>query len=456
MLKTQLEIKYVGEGDITPYHGNARTHSADQIEQIKASIKEFGMCTPIGLHYGTIVYGHARFEAMKQLGYKEFPVVDLSHMTKTQMRAYVLADNQLALNAGWSIEMLTLELQDLKADDFDISLLGFSADELNDMLGSGAQNDKDPDEVPAVPEVAYSKLGDMWILGPHRVRCGDSTVQSDWNALMRGELADIQACDPPYNVNYESDLAGSIQNDNMGNEQFREFLFKFYSCSFQVMKPGAAIYVAHSDSEGINFRTTFIEAGFKLSGCLTWKKNNLVIGRLDYQPISEPILYGWKTGSKHRWYGGRKNITVQEVGEQPPFEQLGDGNYAVRYGDRILYVKKDAVFEEKPTSVIHHDKPKRSALHPTMKPVGLWERLIKNSARAGDIVIDGFGGSGTTLIAADRLGMSARLMEFDPRFCDTIVTRWQQWTGRKAVHAETGEEFPEDVSNKLIEKWGES
>ena len=269
---------------------------------------------------------------------------------------------------------------------------------------------------------------------------------------MQGELADLQVCDPPYNVAYESKLAGSIKNDDMSAEQFKQFLYDFYVASFAVLKPGAAMYVAHSDSEGIAFREQFIKAGFKLSSCLTWKKNALVLGRMDYQPNSEPIPYGWKPGSKHKWFGGRKNVKVNEVGDYPPFERLEDGRIAIRHGDQTLVLAADAVMEELPNAIIHHDKPKRSALHPTMKPVGLWERLARNSGRPNDIVVDGFGGSGTTMIAAERLGMCARLMELDPRFVDAICVRYAMYTGRVPVHAETGEKFPQDVIDRLSAK----
>jgi DNA modification methylase len=209
-----------------------------------------------------------------------------------------------------------------------------------------------------------------------------------------------------------------------------------------VMKPGAAIYVAHADTEGLNFRAAFNAAGLKLSGCLIWRKDSLVLGRSDYQWMHEPILYGWKPGSAHRWYGGRKNTTVVELGEGSPFVQQDDGSWAIRVGDRVMRVAGDVTVEESPSSIIYHEKPKRSAAHPTMKPVALVERQLKHNARTGDIVVDAFSGSGTTLMASDRLGMCARVMELDPRFVDVCVRRWQDYTGRRAIHAVTGTEFP--------------
>ena len=449
-----MAVKLVEVDRLIGYARNAKKHSNEQIDLICRSIEEYGWTVPCLIDGANgIIAGHGRVAAANRLGLKRVPCIDLSHLSETQKRAYVIADNQIPnFGTSWDMDMLKLELTELRAADFDLALTGFSVDELMEMLDPQQVTDTDPDEVPDVPETPHSKLGDMWLCGPHRVRCGSSTDPADWAKLMQGELADLQACDPPYNVAYESKLAGSIKNDDMGAEQFRQFLFDFYSASFGVMKPGAAMYVAHSDSEGIAFREQFIKAGFKLSSCLTWKKNALVLGRMDYQPISEPILYGWKEGSKHRWFGGRKNVTVHEIGNYPPFEKLDDGRYAIRDGDRVLYVSSDAVLEEQPTSILYHDKPKRSALHPTMKPVGLWERLMKNSARPKDIVIDGFGGSGTTMVAADRLGMVARLMELDPRFVDVICVRYFMLTGRVPVNAETGESFPKEVIDRLSEK----
>lgn len=466
-----MQIDFRPIDQLIPYARNARTHSAAQISMIAASIVEFGFTNSVLADEKGIVAGHGRclgaqkvYDAGQLIKLPNgtdipqgtVPVIDCTGWSETKRRAYILADNQLALASGWDSELLKLELADIKAEGFDLDLLGFG-DELLDIMGiMEGDDDKDPDELPNVPEVAFSQLGDMYTMGAHRVRCGSSTDQSDWDALMQGELADIQACDPPYNVNFHSDLAGSIKNDNMKDAEFRQFLLDFYTCSFAVMKPGAPMYVAHSDSEGINFRQGLIDAGFKLQGCLQWKKNQFVLGRMDYQSIHEPILYAWKSGSKHRWYGGRKNISVQDVGEYPPFEKLDDGRFAIRYNDQVLYVDAGAKLEEQPTSIIYHDKPKKSPLHPTQKPSLLWERLIRNSARPNDIVIDGFGGSGTTMVAAERLGMCSRLMELDCKFVDVICARYFMLTGRVPVHFTTGEPFPMAVIQKLIEKNGGS
>jgi DNA modification methylase len=449
---------------LVPYARNSRKHDPAQVSQIKSLMLEFGWTNPILADFSAgnmIVAGHGRQVAAQELyrdGHEiklpsgdvlprgKVPVIDCSGWSEAQRKAYVIADNKSALNSTWDFDMLKVELEDLKLDGFDLSLTCFNSEELNELFAVEVPKDKDPDDAPDVPVVPHSKLGDTWILGPHRVRCGDSTKFEDWDALMSGELCDAVWTDPPYNVAYESKLAGSIKNDNMGDSNFHQFLLDFYSCVIGAMKPGAPIYVAHADTEGLNFRGAFKAAGFKLSGCLVWKKNSLVLGRSDYQWMHEPILYGWKPGSSHKWYGGRKQVTVQDLGDGSPFEKMDDGRYAIKVGDSVMYVSGEAVVEESPSSVIYCEKPKRSAEHPTMKPTALIEKMLKHSARPGDIIVDGFGGSGSTLMAADRMGMSARLMEFDPKFVDVICRRWANYTGRTPVHAVTGEKFPVDVA----------
>lgn len=454
----QIELRPIEA--LVAYARNARTHSPEQVAQIKASLIEFGWTNCVLADDMGIVAGHGRVMAATEL-YRHgqqvkfpngapipvgmVPVVDCTGWSPAQRRAYIIADNKLALNAGWDEELLRLELTDLKADEFDLALLGFSDDELGDLFADAelaTPSDAAPDDVPAVEPDPLSVPGDVWVCGAHRVMCGSTLEVTAWDQLMQGEKADICWTDPPYNVAYESKLAGKIKNDDMADGEFRQFVLDAYVALFASMKAGAPIYVAHADTEGLNFRAAFREAGFKLSGCLIWRKNSLVLGRSDYQWQHEPILYGWKPGSKHRWYGGRKLTTMLEAGDGHPFTRLEDGRWAIRMADSVMVVSGDIQVEEHPSSIIYHDKPKRSEDHPTMKPVGLIEKMLKASARPGDIVIDGFGGSGSTLIAADRLGMSARLMELDPRFVDVIVRRWQQYTGRRAVHAVTGQPFP--------------
>jgi len=446
---------------LLPYAQNARTHSDAQVDQLVASIREWGWTMPVLVdEAGTIIAGHGRVLAARKLGLQEVPVMVARGWTDTQRRAYVLADNRLALNAGWDKDLLGSELQALQADGFDMPLLGFEDLELLSFLDSTKGGNTDPDDVPEPLAEVVSAPGDVWVLGPHRVMCGSGLLGEDWSRLMDGQLADACWTDPPYNVDIggkneilvkagygKRKSTGGILNDKMGGAEFRQFLLDMYSAVFAVLKPGAPIYVAHADSEGANFRATFVEAGFKLQSCLIWRKNQIVLGRSDYQWIHEPILYGWKPGSRHRWYGGRKNTTVVDLGDAGPFTKLEDGRYQIKVGDAVLVVSADAVVEEHPSSMLYEQKPAKSDLHPTQKPVALVERMLKYSARAGDLVVDAFGGSGTTLLAADRLGMCSRLMEIDPKFVDVIVRRWQQYTGRQALHAVSGEPFPAEEAD---------
>lgn len=446
---------------LVAYAANARTHSPAQIRQIKASLLEFGWTNPVLADAQGIIAGHGRTMAAAEL-YSEgeqirfpggepipigmVPVVDCSGWSDAQRRAYIIADNQIALNAGWDEDLLRQELGELQTANFDLDMLGFSDAELGDLLAGinlGPESDRDPDDAPEVSDEAVSVPGDIWVCGAHRVMCGSSLSDTDWQALMRGELADAAWTDPPYNVDYEG-RAGKIQNDAMSEGEFRQLLDCAFAGHFAVMKAGAPIYVAHADGNGGEaFRAAFRGAGFKLSGCLIWRKNQFTLSRSDYQWMHEPILYGWKPGSRHRWYGGRKLSTIIDTGTGNPFQRTEDGRWLVRVGDAVLVVAGDAEVQEQPGSILFNEKPASSELHPTMKPVALIERMLRSSARHGDIVIDGFGGSGSTLIAADRLGMCARLMELEPKFADVIVRRWQAFTGRQAVHADTGKPFPE-------------
>lgn len=418
---------------LKPYEKNARTHSAEQVEQIARSMREFGFTNPLLIdEQDRIIAGHGRLQAALALGMAKVPCIVLTGLTEAQRRALVLADNKIALNSGWDLKLLTEELADLKLEGYDLTLTGFSLEEI-DAMTPDVVDERDPDDAPDRPKEPKTKPGDVYVLGPHRLVCGDSTSMESIDRLMRGELADVCWTDPPYNVAYET-KAGKITNDDLSDSEFRDFLSGAYGCAFAAMKPGAAIYVAHADTEGLNFRSTFRAAGFKLSGCLIWRKDSLVLGRSDYQWQHEPILYGWKPGSRHRWYGGRKLTTMIDLDQDNmPFKRRDDGRYELRIGDSVMVIDGTATVEELVPSVINEPKPKRSDGHPTMKPVALIERMLRNSARPGDIVLDLFGGSGSTLMAAERLGMCARLSELDPGYCDVIVGRWEAYTGRKAV-----------------------
>ena len=417
--------------DLVAYERNARTHSPEQIRQLCRSIEEFGFTNPVLVdEHNRVIAGHGRMEAAAALGLDEVPCIVVDGLSDEQRRALILADNKLALNAGWDMDLLVSELAELKLAGLDMDLTGFSLEELGDFFANDPA-DRDPDAVPDVPVEPVTKPGDIWQLGPHRVICGDSTNATHLMDLCDGAVVDCVWTDPPYNVAYET-KAGKIDNDNFGDAEFRQFLTDAFIAMFSVMKKGAAVYVAHVDTEGLNFRAAFRHAGFKLSGCIIWRKDSLVLGRSDYQWMHEPILYGWKPGSGHRWFGGRKQTTVMELGEQSPFIDLGDGRFEVTVGGQKLIVSGDAQVQELVPTVLYEPKPKRSADHPTMKPVALIERMLKHSARPHDLVLDPFGGSGSTLIAADRLGMCARLCELSPAYVDVIVRRWEDFTGRKA------------------------
>lgn len=388
----KLEWRNIGE--IIPYARNSRTHSEEQVAQIAASIKEFGWTNPVLIdEENGIIAGHGRLAAARKLGHTQIPVIELTGLSEAQKRAYVIADNKLALNAGWDTEMLVNELRDLEGMDIDLALTGFSADELNDMLAVKEEGLTDEDAAPPTPEEPITKPGDIWILGKHRLMCGDSTSIDHLERLCDGQAVDMWLTDPPYNVAYEGKTkdALTIQNDSMGDDQFRQFLRDAYVAADAVMKPGAVFYIWHADSEGYNFRGAAQDAGWKVRQCLIWKKSTMVMGRQDYHWKHEPCLYGWKDGAGHLWAADRKQTTILEF-----------------------------------------DKPSRNGEHPTMKPVALFEYQMLNNTKGGDIVLDSFGGSGTTLIAAEKNGRYARLMELDPKYCDVIVKRWEEFTGKKA------------------------
>jgi DNA modification methylase len=447
------KIELLGVDRLIPYARNSRTHSETQVAQIAASIREFGFTNPVLVaDDDTIIAGHGRVLAARQLGLGEVPCLRLSHLTEAQRRAYVIADNKLALNAGWDDDLLALELGGLRDDGFDVELAGFSNEEIDALLLGDDEVDEqgniDDDEAPGAEDLHTSRLGDVWILGDHRVMCGDSTSISDVEKLCADLPVDCCWTDPPYNVNYES-KAGKIQNDHMEDAAFREFLQDAFVSAFTVMREGAPMYVAHADSEGYNFRGAFRDAGFKLSGCLIWVKSSLVLGRSDYQWRHEPILYGWKPGAAHSWYGGRAKTTVTEA-EDMPFRVMDDGSVQIEIGESTLRISGEGLqVEELLGSTVRAEKPKRSAEHPTMKPVELILGQLKNSSRRGDVVLDLFGGSGSTMIACQKAGRKARLMEFDPRYCDVIVRRWQEFTGRKATLEDSGELFDDLESQRM-------
>jgi len=435
-----IQVEQRRVDDLIPYARNSRTHSDAQVAQIAASIQEFGWTNPVLIDGdGGLIAGHGRLLAARKLGLVEVPCIALGHLSETQKRALIIADNKLALNAGWDDAMLALEIGELAESGFDLGLMGFSDAEISALSADKTEGLTHPDEAPDLPDVPLSEMGDVWILGGHRLIVGDSTIHTDVEGAMGGVMADCLWTDPPYKVNYEGS-AGKIKNDNMKDEAFREFLSQAFTSAFTVMKPGAPAYIAHADTEGLNFRGAFSDCGFKISGCLIWRKNSLVLGRSDYQWQHEPVLYGWKPGAAHRWYGGRKNTTLLEFGGDLVTDN-GDGTLTLRMGSESAVISGEALtlHRVEPT-VFSVEKPKRSSAHPTMKPVELITRMLRNSTREGDVVLDLFGGSGSTLIACEMLGRFCRIVEFDPKFADVIVRRWQDFTGREAVN-ERGHKF---------------
>jgi len=395
-----MQIKEVEVSALIPYAKNSRTHDDAQVAQIAASIKEFGWTNPILIDGNKgIIAGHGRLMAARKLKMDKVPVIELNGMTDAQKKAYVIADNRLALNAGWDNAMLTIELQDLEDEGFDLSLTGFNDAELDALLNPIEETEglTDEDAVPDVPDEPKTKLGDIYILGNHRLMCGDSCSVTDMEKLCNDRKVDMWLTDPPYNVAYEGKTkdALTIKNDSMTNDGFRQFLRDAYVTADTVMKAGAVFYIWHADSEGYNFRGAAHDAGWKVRQCLIWKKSIMVMGRHDYHWKHEPCLYGWKEGAGHLWATDRKQTTILEF-----------------------------------------DKPSRNGEHPTMKPVALFEYQMLNNTKGGDIILDSFGGSGTTLLAAEKNGRIAYVMELDPKYCDVIVKRWEDFTGKKAVLSE--------------------
>ena len=398
--------------DLIPYARNARTHSEAQIAQIAASMCEWGWTNPVLIDAsGQILAGHGRVLAARTLGFKECPVMIADGWTQAQKRAYILADNRIAENAGWDDAMLRIELQSLQEDGFNLDITGFDPDALAEIMAgeeTTVDGNTDEDAVPDLNETPISRAGDVWLLGAHRLLCGDSTDATSYAVLMADEKAAMVFTDPPYGVNYANSAKDKMRgthrpilNDNLG-EDFEPFLQA--ALTPMLAYCAGATYIAMSSSELDTLQSAFRAAGGKWSTFIIWAKNTFTLGRADYQRQYEPILYGWPEGQTHHWCGDRDQ------------------------GD-----------------VWHIKKPQKNDLHPTMKPVELVERAIRNSSRPGDIVLDPFGGSGTTLIAAEKAGRRCFMMELDPKYCDVIVRRWQEFSGGKAI-SEDGQRVFDEVT----------
>jgi DNA modification methylase len=398
-----LHIEYRAVESLIPYAKNAKQHSDAQVAQIAASIREFGWGAPILIDgQNNVIAGHGRLLAARKLGMSEVPVVPMDHLTDTQRRALILADNKIGENASWEDELLGLELSELKDAGFDLDLTGFSQEEWERLI-AGKESDTtghtDDDAVPKVEENPVSQPGDIWILGEHKLLCGDATKAEDYKALLGDELVDMTFTDPPYNVNYANTAKDKMRgknrpilNDNLG-DGFGSFLTD--ACMNILTHTKGAVYIAMSSSELDTLQSAFRAAGGKWSTFIIWAKNTFTLGRADYQRQYEPILYGWRDGAEHFWCGARDQGDVWNV-----------------------------------------KKPQKNDLHPTMKPVELVERALRNSSKSRDLVLDPFGGSGSTLIACEKAGRRARLIELDPKYVDVIIRRWQQWSGKEATRAD--------------------
>lgn len=382
----RIEIKYMPVDELLPYVNNPRKNDK-AVEYVANSIKEFGFKVPIVVdEKNEVIAGHTRLKASKKLGIEEVPVIVAGDLSEEQVRAFRLADNKVSELAEWDTELLDIEIEEI---NFNLELFGF---DVKDDIGSDSEVADDGFEV-NILETSNTKVGDIFQLGRHRLMCGDSTNIEDVKRLVGNQLVDMYLTDPPYNVAYQGKTSDAltIQNDEMNGADFREFLKKAFGAANEVMKPGAVFYIWHADSEGYNFRGACFETGWQVRQCLIWNKNSMVLGRQDYHWKHEPCLYGWKDGAAHLWASNRKQTTILEF-----------------------------------------DRPNRNAEHPTMKPIPLFDYQIKNNTKGEDVVLDTFGGSGTTLMACEQNGRNALVMELDPRYVDVIIRRWETFTGLTA------------------------
>lgn len=392
-MKTTTQMTLVEINKLIPYINNARTHSVEQINKLRSSLREFGFINPVIIDkdYG-IIAGHGRVLAAKEEGIEKVPCVLVDYLTETQKKAYILADNRMALDAGWDEELLKLEIEALQGEAFDIGLTGFDEKDLADLfkMDEGDVKDDDYDLTAALEKAAFVEKGDVWVVGRHRLVCGDATNEEDVAKLMGGKKANLILTDPPYGVSFKSSSGLTIQNDSMKNDEFYNFLLAAFKNMVAHLEPGGGAYVFHADTEGLNFRKAFIDAGLHLAGCCIWVKNSLVLGRSDYQWQHEPVLYGFLQNGKHKWFSDRKQTTIWNF-----------------------------------------DKPKRNENHPTSKPLDLLAYPLKNSTQANAIVLDTFGGSGSTLMACENSNRICYTMELDEKYASVILRRYVEDTGDK-------------------------
>ena len=416
MEKTTTEMQLVPLSKLVPYVNNARTHSPEQLTKLRSSLREFGFINPVIIDRDfNVIAGHGRIAAAKEEGITEVPCVFVDFLTEAQKKAYILADNRMALDAGWDEELLRIEIESLQGADFDVSLTGFGEDEIADLFaGDGEKDVKDDDfDISAALEkAAFVERGDIWTVGRHRLMCGDATSAEDVAALMDGKKANLIVTDPPYGVSFKSGSGLSIQNDSMKGDEFYTFLYNSFSQMAAHLENGGAAYVFHADTEGLNFRKAFVDAGFHLAGVCIWVKNSLVLGRSDYQWQHEPVLYGFLKNGKHPWYSDRKQTTIW-----------------------------------------NYDKPKRNKNHPTSKPLDLLGYPICNSSQENAVVIDTFGGSGSTMMACEQTNRICHMMELDEKYASVILRRYVEDTGdSESVFVQRGgEKIPYSALVKEVE-----
>ena len=386
MGKTTTEMQLVPLSKLVPYVNNARTHSPEQLTKLRSSLREFGFINPVIIDREfNVIAGHGRIAAAKEEGIAEVPCVFADFLTEAQKKAYILADNRMALDAGWDEELLRIEIESLQGADFDVSLTGFGEDEIADLFAGDGEKDVKDDDFDlsaALEKAAFVERGDIWTVGRHRLMCGDATSAEDVAALMDGKKANLIVTDPPYGVSFKSSGGLTIQNDSMKGDEFYTFLYNSFTQMAAHLENGGAAYVFHADTEGLNFRKAFVDAGFHLAGVCIWVKNSLVLGRSDYQWQHEPVLYGFLKNGKHPWYSDRKQTTIW-----------------------------------------NYDKPKRNKNHPTSKPLDLLGYPISNSSQENAIVLDTFGGSGSTMMACEQTNRICHMMELDEKYASVILRR---------------------------------
>ena len=390
MSKTTTEMQLISIDKLVPYVNNARTHSAEQIIKLRSSLREFGFVNPIIIDRDfNVIAGHGRLMAAKEEGINEVPCVFADFLTDAQKKAYILADNRMAMDAGWDEELLKIEMEELQNLGYDLGYTGFDEKELADLFGIDDKEVKDDDFdlTAALEKASFVERGDVWFVGKHKLMCGDATSSEDVAKLMEDKKANLILTDPPYNVAFKSSDGLTIQNDSMKNNDFYEFLFSSFKNMAEHLENGGAAYIFHADTEGLNFRKAFIDAGFHLAGCCIWVKDSLVLGRSDYQWQHEPVLYGFMQNGKHQWYSDRKQTTIWNF-----------------------------------------DKPKKNSNHPTSKPLDLLAYPINNSTQANAIVIDTFGGSGSTLMACEQMNRICYTMELDEKYASVILRRYVEDT----------------------------